>query len=172
MKHCLLLICCSFLFYSFQYNGDIDYWKALKGIKNIRYQKKKLYKADLSYYSGRDFYYDRSDFNELTEIKEPRINKRICQFPKSAKKLDFKKIQLTGWITLIKPSKWILTKECFDIKNPNEWPGIDEKIILEGDFKNWKGQKITMREGFRLNKRDGNRSCYFLEKIEYIELAK
>jgi hypothetical protein len=162
MKNYALLIFCSLLLCSFQYNGEIDYWKALKGVKNIQYGK---YTS-----SGVKIGKIRARFKKISFGRSIRES---CRFPKSAKQLDFKKIQITGWvIQLSRGRKYMLVKTPFDFDKMEKAPSLDEEIELDGSFGEWIDQKVTITGLLRLNEENGQRHFYLLENIEQIELAK
>ena len=121
MKNYSLLIFCSLLLCSFQYNGDIE----------------------------------------------------SCRFPKSAKQLGLKKIQITGWINRFRSGqKSMLVKTPFDLGNMEKSPSLDENIELDGSFDGWSGQKVRMTGILRLNPKNVYRHFYILENIEQIEWTK
>ena len=162
MKNWILLILSSLLFCSFQYSGDIDYWIALKGIKNVKYKKIPSTRWGIC----------NSPF-ESTLINIERKIRTGCQFSEAAKKLDSKKIQIRGWISCsLAGRRSIVAKTPFDFENMEKVPSLDEKIELDTALHEWDGQKVSIKGTLRLNKEDGRRHCYLLEDIEQIELEK
>ncbi|MFT5646451.1 MAG: hypothetical protein ACI976_001133 [Aureispira sp.] len=162
MKNYALLIFCSLLLCSFQYSGEIDYWKALKGVKNIKYGKYTSGGMKIGKIPAR-----------FKKISFGRTIRENCHFPKSAKQLDSKKIQITGWIDQsMGRRKYALAKRPFDLENMEKAPSLDEKIELDGSFKQWCGQKVRITGILRLNQENGRRHFYILENIEQIEGTK
>jgi hypothetical protein len=162
MKNNVLLLFCSLLLCSFQYSGELDYWKALKGGKNIRYEKYTSSGVKIGKISSR-----------FKKIKFGRNQRVSCQFPKSAKRLDLKKVQLVGWIYRLKGNqKSMLVKVPFDLKNMEKIPSLDEKVELDGCFGEWRAKKVSITGTLRLNQEDGCRHFYILENIERVELVK
>ena len=156
MKNYALLIFCSLFLYSFEYNGEVDYWKALKGVKKVKYEKCVLCGMDRSL--------------KFSCHKHRRIS---CRFSKFAKQLDLKKIQITGWISQLRGGqKSVLAKTSFDLENMKKVPSLDEKVELEGSFKKWQGKRVTITGALRLNEEDGYRHFYILEDIKHIEWTK
>lgn len=128
MKKYLLVFGCMLLCCSFKYSGEIDYWKALKGIKNITYvQEKKTFQGDLSCYAGVGFSYCSTDHNEPREIEIVTLRRKKWRFPKSARNLDFKKITLTGWLHPLLVRNSLLIKEPIYTEGVVKFPALDEK---------------------------------------------
>ena len=162
MRNYALLIFCSLLFCSFQYHGEIDYWKALKGGKNVKYKTLPPVERLMC-----NFPY------ESTSISIERKIRTECQFPKSAQRLDLKKVQITGWVNCsLAIRRSILSRRPFDIKNIKKGSDLDEEIEMNASFYEWRGQKVKVTGTLRLNKEDGTRHCYILEDIEQIELVE
>lgn len=173
MKKYLLALSCILVCCSFRYSGEIDYWKALKGIKNIKYQKEKnTYQGNLSCYSGCGFCYHHTDYNESKETVMAILRRKRWQFPKTARVLDLKKIHLTGWLHPLLIRNSILTKEPVYTEGEVQFPALDEKVALVGDFYKWSGKKIHIVGTLRLNKKNAYQDCYILENIEKIELVE
>lgn len=162
MKNYTLFILCSLLLCSFQYSGEIDYWKALKGVKNIKYGKYTSSGVKIGKVPAR-----------FKKISFGRSIRESCHFPKWAKRFDSKKIQITGWIDQsMRRRKYALVKRPFDLENMEKAPSLDEKIELDGFFKQWCGKKVTITGILRLNQENSRRHFYILEKITQIEETK
>lgn len=156
MKNYTLILFCSLLFCSFQYNGTVDYWKALKGIKKIKYDKGVL-----------------CSISKSGEVYCGKLRRISCRFPKSAKQLHLKKVKIVGWINdSMGRGKSILVKTPFDLENIENVPSFDEKIELETYSPRWRGLKVRVTGVLRLNQEDGHRHAYLLEDIELIELVE
>lgn len=162
MKYWSLLILSSLLFCSFQHSGNTDYWKVLRGIKNVQYKTLPSVEWTMCNFP-----------HESTRINIERKIRTSCQFPKSAKRLHLKKIEITGWISCsLRRRKSMLVKMPFDLENMKNLPRLDEKVELNESFYEWAGKKVKVTGILKLNQEDGHRHCYLLENIEQIELAK
>ena len=169
---------------SFRRDSSPNYWRALKGITKITYKYKD--KEPLVGIISKDPWNVLESINDsckgemplkktsLSKISnespiERSEKKRSCKFPISAKRLNGKRIHLLGLITRLPSKAYILTEEEYNPNNPLEWPKMDERIELDGDFSERIHTKVVLEGKLRLNKHDCSRAFYILEKISLIE---
>lgn len=164
----LMVILCAF-----GSSGNVNYWSALKGITKIVYHYHGTYEGNLSTISWGNFTERVDKLDEmpipflLKSIKEAKSKKtRSCKFPKSARKLKGKKINLNGWITELPSTAYILTAAVFDPDNCLEWPASDERIELDGNYSKVLGKRVLVEGILILNKHDCSRAFYILEDVK------
>jgi hypothetical protein len=175
---CIIITSIAFTFFSFSDKGHLNYWIALKGITKIVH--KRPLTGDITtpvWYSSKVITSaNKIPLNEvlptlsnvlLLEAQRDIIQeRRSCKFPKSARKLKGKIIHLEGWISQLPSGAYILTEKTYNPKNPLEWPSMDERIELDGNFLRTLDQKVLLEGKLKLNKHDYSRAFYILEEIK------
>jgi hypothetical protein len=170
--------------FSFQEKSSVNYWKALKGIANISYKDNGVYVGNISKnpWNVPEFRDNKSEDKRLLDEENILLEnnfvvrvingkrKRRCKYPKSARKLNGKRILLSGWITHLPSNAYILTEHKFDPDNWMEWPGSDERIELDRCFSKYLDTEVLLEGQLKLNKHDNSRAFYILEEIEALDL--